>query len=175
MKIILVRHGQTDWNVNHILQGKTNIDLNSTGKKQALEVKEKLKDIHFDVCFSSPLKRAYETASIITDTLIIADDRIIERDLGLLEGKKNDLYNAQLYWNYNLNSNKDNVESVQEILKRTEQFIDYLKKEYYDKTILIVSHGGTIRALHHVINGYNENTNFLEIKIPNCCIFEYTI
>ena len=40
-----------------------------------------------------------------------------------------------------------------------------MKKEYYDKTILIVSHGGTIRALHHVINGYNENTNFLEIKI----------
>ena len=175
MKIILVRHGQTDWNLNHILQGKTNIDLNSTGKKQALEVKEKLKDIHFDVCFSSPLNRAYETASIITDTIIFTDERIVERDLGLLEGKKSNLYNAELYWNYNLNSNKENVEPIQELLQRTQRFINYLKRGYYNKTVLIVSHGGTIRALHHVITGYRDNTNFLEIKIPNCCIFEYTI
>ena len=58
---------------------------------------------------------------------------------------------------------------------RATNFLNEIKEKYYDKTILIVSHGATIRALHFVIKGYNENTNFLEIKIPNCCIFEYTI
>lgn len=173
MRIFIVRHGQTDWNLNNLLQGKSEIELNITGKKQASNVQEKLSNIKFDACFSSPLKRAIQTAQIITNCDINIDDRLIERDLGLLEGKHRKYYDPKLYWNYKLNSNLNEVESIQNILSRAEQFIKALKKEYSDKTVLIVSHGATIRALHYIIKGYDENTDFLTINVPNCCIFEY--
>lgn len=175
MRLFIVRHGETDWNFNNLLQGKSNTELNSTGQNQALEVRKKLNNVKFDACFSSPLKRALETSRIITDCNIIIDNRLTERDLGLLEGKHHSCYDAKLYWDYKLNSNLNEVEPIQNILLRTKEFIDYLKCEYSDKTILIVSHGGTIRALNFVINGYDENTDFLKFAIPNCCIFEYFI
>ena len=64
--IYIVRHGETDWNILKKLTGQTDIPLNLNGIKQAKEVREKLKNIKFDYVFSSPLKRAYETAKIIT-------------------------------------------------------------------------------------------------------------
>ena len=173
MRIFLVRHGQTDWNLNNLLQGKSEIDLNDTGKKQALNVKEKLVNIKFDACFSSPLKRAIKTSEFIADCDITIDERLIERDLGLLEGKNRASYDAKLYWNYELNSSFNGVECIQNLLARTEDFIKDLKEEYYDKTILIVSHGATIRALNFVIKGYDKKTDFLALDVPNCCVFEY--
>ena len=77
--IYIVRHGQTDWNVEGIYQGRIDIPLNKTGIEQAKKTKEELKGIKFDKVFSSPLKRAIETAQIICNNPIIKDDRIIER------------------------------------------------------------------------------------------------
>ena len=58
MKIYTVRHGQTEWNKKGLYQGKTDVPLNEEGKKQAMLVKEKLKDKKIDLIISSPLKRA---------------------------------------------------------------------------------------------------------------------
>ena len=77
--IYVVRHGQTDWNLEGRFQGRIDIPLNEKGKSQAKKTKEKLEGIKFDKVFSSPLKRALETAKIITDEPIDIDDRIIER------------------------------------------------------------------------------------------------
>lgn len=93
--------------------------------------------------------------------------------MGLLEGKHRKYYDAKLYWNYKLNSSSNEVECIQNLLARTQDFINYIKKEYSDKTILIVSHGATIRALNFIISGYNDNTDFLTFSVPNCCDFEY--
>ena len=60
--IIVVRHGQTDWNLEKRYQGRMDIELNGTGIKQATEISLKLSNIKFDKVFSSPLKRAYATA-----------------------------------------------------------------------------------------------------------------
>ena len=70
------------------MQGRTDIQLNDTGIAQALDVKKKLKNTKIDICFSSPLSRAFSTAKIITDLDIILDERLIERDAGNLETKK---------------------------------------------------------------------------------------
>ena len=64
--IYLVRHGQTNWNVLGKYQGKTDIDLNQTGVFQAEKMKIKLQAIPFDIIFSTPLKRGYEIAKIIS-------------------------------------------------------------------------------------------------------------
>ena len=75
--IYVVRHGQTDWNLEGRFQGRIDIPLNEKGKSQAKKTKEKLEGIKFDKVFSSPLKRALETAKNITDETIDIDDRII--------------------------------------------------------------------------------------------------
>ncbi len=175
MKIILVRHGETDWNLKHIMQGITDIPLNEKGKEQALMVSKKLENTKIDVCFSSPLIRAVETAKIITDLDIIIDKRIIERSVGSLEGKDSKIYKNHNYYDFKLNSNEYGVETVKDLFARAENFLNDVKKKYSDKTVLVVSHGATIRALHYVISGYNEDTNFLDTKTPNCCVFEYDI
>ena len=65
MNLYLVRHGQTDWNIQGRIQGSTDIELNSTGLNQAQKTAELLKNIDFDVIYSSPLKRTVDTAKII--------------------------------------------------------------------------------------------------------------
>ncbi len=175
MHLFLVRHGETDWNFFNKLQGKSNIELNDNGRRQAYLVHKQLENVKFDYCFASPLKRAVETAQIISRLPIITDERLIERGMGELEGKHRKHYNPKLYWNYEINSNLNGVEDLQSLFSRTECFMRDLKNNYADKTILVVSHGATIRALNYIIKGYNSKTNFLDMKIANCCVLEYNI
>lgn len=179
MKLYVVRHGQTNWNKIGIYQGDTDISLNEEGKVQALLIKEKLKGKKIDLCISSPLKRAIETASIILDNKIpiLTSNLIIERDLGIYEGKAvNDRgYNGKIYWDYQLNSNANGVEPIQDLFKRVTIFLDKVKKNYDNKDILIISHGATIRAINYVINGFTPDENFLKFDVGNCSLFEYDI
>lgn len=85
--IYIVRHGQTNWNKEGRYAGRKNIPLNEEGILQAKQLKEKLKNIKFDIVITSPLKRAIQTAQEITNQKIIIDERIIERSNGELEGK----------------------------------------------------------------------------------------
>ena len=89
MNIIVVRHGQTDWNVRDLLQGRTDIELNETGKSQAIETANNLKNINIDVIFVSPLKRTRRTAEEINrirNLDVTIDERLIERGFGDYEG-----------------------------------------------------------------------------------------
>ena len=179
MKIYTVRHGQTEWNKKGLYQGKTDVPLNEEGKKQATLVKEKLKDKKIDLIISSPLKRAKETAEIISDgkIKIITDSLIVERGLGEYEGSpvNDNGYSANFYCNYKLNSDEKGVESVRNLLDRAQLFLDKIKQEYDNKNILIVSHGATIRAINYVIVGYCEDEKFLDFDVRNCSLFEYDI
>lgn len=65
MKLFLTRHGQTDWNIAQKIQGRTDIELNATGIRQAENTREKLLDETIDLIISSPLKRTKKTAEII--------------------------------------------------------------------------------------------------------------
>lgn len=90
MKLLLTRHGQTDWNVAGKVQGTTDIELNEIGKKQAEETGKKLLNYDIDIIISSPLKRAKKTAEIIRENRnipILLDDGLKERCFGKFEGK----------------------------------------------------------------------------------------
>ena len=78
MKLYLVRHGETDWNKVKKIQGQVDIPLNQFGKHLAEETAEGLRDIPFDLCISSPLSRAHETA-IFTGFLMIRQDLNLEK------------------------------------------------------------------------------------------------
>ncbi len=177
MIIYMVRHGQTDYNKKRIMQGTSNIPLNEEGVRQAFEAKEKLKGIYLDICISSPLKRTLQTAQIITDNKckIILDDLLIERNMGNFEGKAYQLYQKYDFWNLKTNLNYNGVETVRDIFTRTKKFLDKIKDEYKDETILIVSHHAVLRALHYNIVGYNDDTNLLDFHPLNGKVYKYEL
>ena len=177
MKLYLVRHGRTEWNINKLIQGRIDVPLNEIGIKDAKRNSKKLKNIKFDVCYCSPLKRAKETADIIIDKKcdIIISDLITERDVGRLEGTTINSYKAKNFWDINNVNNDDGVETSIDLLARTKKFLDFLRKEYKEETILIVSHSGTIKAMHFNIVGYNKDTNFMDFYCRHDDIYEYDI
>ena len=87
--LYIMRHGKTEWNELHKLQGRTDIPLNEEGRQMAKIAGEKYKDINFDVCYCSPLVRAKETAKLVLEGRnipIIYDDRLKEMSFGIYEG-----------------------------------------------------------------------------------------
>ena len=89
MKLYLVRHGQTPWNKVHRNQGRSDIPLNEYGRELAAVTGKGLEDVPFDLCFTSPLKRAKETAMLILEGRnipIVEDERLIEISFGDYEG-----------------------------------------------------------------------------------------
>ena len=170
MNLYVVRHGQTDWNIQGFVQGLTDIELNSTGIEQANQVAEQLKDIKFCTIYSSPLKRTIYTAHLINkyhNLNIITDHIIIERCIGNLE-VTNGLKNKFDYWDYKLNLDDNNVESVKSLFNRIKGFLLEIYELYKDtdSNILIVTHGGTSIAINAIIN--NITSDLFSLGIKNC-------
>ena len=89
--LYILRHGKTDWNEQHKLQGRTDIPLNADGREMAEKARAEYADVHFDVCFCSPLIRARETAGILLrgrNVPIIPDERLVEMSFGVCEGQE---------------------------------------------------------------------------------------
>lgn len=162
MKFIFVRHGETAYNqLKRRMGQRIDESLNETGLEQARELVGKLED-NFDIIFSSPLKRAKETAEIIAarfNKKFVLSDYLKERDFGSLSGKPyeeaweemrksgfNNPKSADIKQKYNYRPYGG--ESVDDVKARLEKFIDEVKKNYSDKTVLVVTHGGIIRLIH---------------------------
>lgn len=177
MKLYMVRHGSTSWNEIGLMQGCSDISLSEIGIMQVNKVKEKLKNVDFDICISSPLRRTKETAKIIVGDKcnIIDDDLLLERGMGIFEGKMHDEYAKLNYWDYDLNNDENGVEPVKKIFNRTKLFLEKIKEKYKDKTVLIVSHAATIRCIHYNIVGYDNKTRFLNFKPQTAEVYEYDI
>lgn len=153
MEILVTRHGQTAWNVLEKLQGQTDIELNNIGKQQAKETGELIKNENIDLIITSPSKRAKETAQIINrnfNVTIIEDNRLMERKFGRFEGltkseiRKLKEINPEIndVWHYNKNINFDGMETMQDFCNRIYEFLNDIIKNYKDKNILLVTHGG---------------------------------
>ena len=88
MRLYLIRHGETQWNKQKLLQGKTDNPLNENGLQVAKMTAEGLRSVSFDAVYSSPLSRAYETAWLVTEGRypIVTDKRLEEIGFGVYEG-----------------------------------------------------------------------------------------
>ena len=168
--IYIVRHGQTDYNVEGRYGGRIDIPLNEEGIRQAYIVKELLKNIKFDLVFSSPLIRTCETASIITDSDIIKDNRLIERDNGDLEGKLKSEIKEII--NFNDPNTKYNIENIIDFRKRIYNFFDDITK-YKGKNILVVTHAGVGIYARCYFEGEPVDNDYSEYKIKNCEVLKY--
>lgn len=159
----LIRHGQTEANIKGILQGHLDVPLNETGRLQARCAAERLKNEKFDLLISSDLIRAAETAEIIGAVLqlspvLLPDLR--EWHLGELEGKESSsLWNLypEIMDSFNFDNGQDirvpGGESKFQFFERVSGCLDSLAAEYTGKRILLVSHGGTSRAIFRHIAG----------------------
>ncbi len=159
MKLYIARHGQTQANVVHLFNGRNQGDLTEYGVEQAKELVEKIKELDIHYIFSSPLKRAIHTAEIlnINNLPLIQDERIIERDFKDLTLKPVSLVPDRTQW-YNKELDVlDEIESFKSVIERITNFINYIKDKYYDKNILIVTHGDIIIAVQEIFNKRTED------------------
>lgn len=152
MKIWITRHGQTDYNKKHLMQGRTDAPLNETGIHQAKEARAKIGDMHFDAVYASPLQRAKKTASIIGDVpedQIIIDQRLTEVDFGRYEMHRYECLGPKMtfYWLLpEFLPSPATVEPLSSMIARSSSFLQDLEKKDYDN-VLVVCHGGIMRTL----------------------------
>ena len=144
-KLYLVRHGETVANKAHILQGQTDGELNDTGRRQAGEVRKKLNGAEIDVYVARDLQRAVETCKIIAgmehDNLVTTP-LLRERDWGSFTGKYIPDLEGQTW--------PDDIESLEELKSRAQNFLTWLKVTYPDKAVLAVGHGIINKAIQSV-------------------------
>ena len=177
MKLYIVRHGQTDGNVNKIMDGIRDIDLNDNGIEQAKVTRDNLKDINFDLIICSPLTRTKHTMEIINinNNPVVFDERIMERDCGEFTGKTFDSLDRDLYWNYYDKTIYEKAETIEHLFNRVYKFIDESKDKYKDKTILLVTHEGITKVINCYFNGIPADGNLQTLGLKNCEIKIYEV
>ncbi len=170
--IYFVRHGQTEWNKLGKLQGHKDIELNDEGRKQAQIVKEKLSGVKFDKVFSSPLKRAKETAQIICNKEVVVDNRLIERFNGELEGKLK--AEIKTFPDFNdPNETRFGIETLNSFKGRINDFLDEITKKYKNQNVLVVTHAGVCLYVRCYFEGEPDGVLYEKYKLQNCEVLSY--
>ena len=145
--LYLVRHGETVDNAHQIMQGQTQGELNGNGIRQAEEVSRELEGVAIDAIIASDLKRAIDTATIIAkphQLEVITTPLLRERDWGDFTGRFIPSLKGEAW--------PDNVETLEALLSRADEFIAYVKEAYPGKKVLAVGHGiinKAIQAVYH--------------------------
>ena len=186
--ILLIRHGQSEWNKLNLFTGFKNIELSDQGIDEANKAGQNFKNLNikFDIVFTSELKRAQETAKIILKNLdqwdhlyeegkIITDINLNERDYGDLTGlnKKEtaDKFGEEQVhkWRRGYSDQPPNGESLEDVVRRVkiyfEESINPAIQSADNNNILIAAHGNSLRALLIVMNIYDSsNINSVELS-----------
>ncbi len=177
MRIDIIRHGETDYNRRLLVQGKTDIPLNETGRSQAAEARKKLGEPVYDRVYVSPLKRAVETAELISGVCkadMVVDLRLEEMGFGVMEGTKLEELPSHvnaLFYEPEKFYPPEGGESIEELAARCSSFLDDLKKEHQtfpaDGRVLIVSHSAAIHGLIACIAA-SPIEDFWRARVMNC-------
>ncbi|ACU85810.1 phosphoglycerate mutase [Brachybacterium faecium] len=142
----LVRHGQTDYNLQDLFQGSSDIPLNATGIAQAHAAFDDLPDVDWDVVISSPLQRAEQTARIICEDHALpfggTDPRLVEIDWGAAEGQPVE----EMERTYPGRSFPGREEH-QAVADRGYDALEALEERFPGQKVLLVAHGTLIRFL----------------------------
>ena len=186
--ILLIRHGQSEWNKLNLFTGFKNIELSEQGIEEANKAGQNFKnlDIKFNIVFTSELKRAQETAKIILQNLgqwdflnnegkIISNINLNERDYGDLTGL-NKKETAEKFgeeqvhkWRRGYSDQPPNGESLEDVVRRVKKYFEEVIKPAIQSdendNILIAAHGNSLRALLIVMNIYEPNNiNSVELS-----------
>jgi broad specificity phosphatase PhoE len=142
LRLYIARHGETDWNVQHRLQGWTDIPLNDTGKRQAEALAQSLRGVQLDAIYSSTLSRSRETARTVggsTGLTVKSLDDLRERNYGHFQGGSDtaaDYVRRMSAWDDRL----DDGESLDQLLARARAGLEQIRREHASGNVLIVAH-----------------------------------
>lgn len=185
--LVLVRHGESAWNAKGLWTGWIDIPLSQTGKKEADEIGEKLKNIHFDLGFTSVLSRAKQTMDEIKKTIgqsfpITESEKLNERNYGIYTGKnkwelkekigEDEFMKLRRSWDYPI----EQGESLKNVYERV---IPYYKAEILPKLetgqhILIAAHGNSLRALIKYLDNISDDAiSSLEMATGEAYLFTF--
>ena len=161
LHLILVRHGETEWNAQRRYQGQSDIVLSAAGRQQAERAAERLASQTIDAVYASDLKRAFETASIIARTKglqVCPEPRLRELKFGVLEGLTFDEAQAQYpemiaAWLKDFNQPPQGAETIDLFNGRIVSLLEELKQKHDEQTILLVGHGGSLSEILRVALG----------------------
>lgn len=152
-ELILIRHGETDWNVEHRIQGHMDTPLNRAGLQQAEAIGERFREVDIDVLVSSDLRRAMQTMQPIAEgrTLpILRDVRLRERHLGILQGKTTEEAQRvtpsafEIWHSRSRDAELEKGESLAAFARRVTAALTELTQTHKDKRIVAVTHGGVL-------------------------------
>lgn len=178
-QLVIVRHGQSQWNLENRFTGEVDVDLTGQGREEAHSAGEKLKGYIFNIAYTSALKRAQETLHIIlseigeTQIPIVANEALNERNYGDLQGL-NKAETALKYgdeqvhiWRRSFDTRPPGGESLQDTYARV---LPYYKENIEPKLkagqdVLIVAHGNSLRSLAMYLENISE-TDIAELNIP---------
>lgn len=174
-KLIITRHGKTEWNKQRKIQGHTDTKLHEEGIAETKKSAEKLRSFTIDRIYTSTLIRARQTARILATELNLSApfhelDTLRERFFGQYEGWDFEKVDKKFFTNGIdfFKAEIDGIESREEFIKRTVNAIDTIINYHENETILVVTHGGNISALlsHHA-------PSLIPDKIPNNCFYVF--
>ncbi len=163
--LILARHGETDWNRDGIWQGHGDPPLNELGRRQAAELADRLADVKIDALYSSDLKRAYETATIVgraKELEITADPDLREMDVGSWSG----LTSEEIATRFPGMAGHDG-EPREAFDARAVGALHRIAKAHTGQQVVVITHGGVVRALERHLFGEPRNV------LANCEVTEF--
>ena len=183
MTLYVIRHGESESNVQGKWGGQYNTPLTSKGLEQAKQSADNLADINFEIIVSSSLIRVRQTAEIIQKKvsvpLILSDD-FVERNMGVYEGltqeeimrKYPDLWNR--HCTRALDDAPTNGKTYRQFHARINNALIKLKEDYFDKNVLLVTHGFVARVINWCCNdmSFDEMHGY---NLENCEVAKFTI
>ena len=148
LRLYIARHGETDWNLLHRLQGWTDRPLNETGRRQAVELAEALKGIRLDAIYSSTLSRSRDTARTVAGSAMTVKslDGLRERNYGHYQGGS-DTAPEYLRRSNDWTDRLDDGESLNQLLARSRESLTQIRREHPSGNVLIVAHRITNQML----------------------------
>ena len=155
-EIILIRHGETEWNSQQRMQGHSNSDMSSVGQAQIQALGQWMKNVPFDLIYSSDSPRAKQTAESITQFSgheLKIDLRLREKNLGVFEGLTSEEArerHPEVFRLFKTAGSKyviDEGESTQQLQDRALEIVNEIRIKHPEERVLLVTHGGFIRVV----------------------------
>jgi broad specificity phosphatase PhoE len=182
MTLLIVRHGETDWNNDGRWQGHADTPLNERGREQARKLAESLDGV--DAVYSSDLARARETAEILAEPLgldVRLDPRLRERAFGAWEGLTSMEIESRFAddhrrWLAGESFGAPDAEPFEAVRERVQDFLDETLHKHPSGTVLVVTHGGSARVAYALASGLDYVTDHWSIPpVSNCGVVRYAV
>ena len=182
LHLMLVRHGETKWNVQRRYQGQSDLPLSKIGQRQAQYIAERLAGQKIDAVYASDLKRAWQTAQTIVEKSgldIFSEPRLRELKFGILEGLTFDEAEAQFpdmiaAWLEDFNNTPEGAETIDLFNVRIVTLLEDLRRKHDEQIVLLVGHGGSLSEILRVVLGLSREKRWY-LEMENASLSEVLI